>query len=719
MNDELQEILQQIQQQIQKKTGNWDLLVDLAKQAIAHLDDDDGPKLRADLHNTLATSLGEANEVWPEELVQQVFQAYETALQLFAEADAAWEWVQTLRNIGATYFRAALSTPGNAPLRLDRAIQAYQQALLFDPLALDPQIRATWRQELGSIREVAIETWESLLPRLDGEAHAQERAQAHLALGGLYHLRSVGDSGENLERAIASLDRALEVLSFEATPDAWLEAHRHRGQAYLSRREGGKKENLERALESLQISVRHLSREVDPQAWSKVMTQIGKIQLCRHEIGAAVASLEQALTVEQALWNPETWADTQLLLAGMRLGLMVDETTEIGARPDTWDHDGTGDPFDQFGKLQEQAAEMARNVDVRAMIEDRVFVRKEGSAPIAIDPEWHVPPMASEAAALLRRHFEKGFQSASLWRRNADDRQALERARLEAYTMMLSDVIGRHQAAARTQALFERVARAEEAFALMLRDFGLRAHRFESASLTWGPLGESFGIRNVAERVAPLPLVWITNPADPGRLDANEGFRVESAAEWQSDVRKLIAAASFIVMDNGQMTEGVRYEITALRELGRLDDTLFADTATAAEFLGSPVRGMTDEELAPLRGRARPRQIDEKLPAAACHWVGGAQREAFEAKLRSLQPWLQALPAPLSAAAADLTLDALAYVISAAAVLEKRELLPPLLARAAQALETYSDDDLREAQQLAHLYAKAAEQLRGELVPSS
>ena len=711
----MNERLQELQQQIREQWGNWAVVVDLATEAIGQLDDDDDPRLIADLHVTLGTSLAIATDrAWTEEIFERILQAYGTALELYEAANDSSEALQTLQKIGVAYFVAAQQILGDAPGRLASAIRVYEDLLSAAPPTLDPQLRTSWEQQLDRMHEMAIELWETALPQLDREQYSREWAQAHLALGGLYRFRRGGDLAENLDRAAVSLDHALEVLSFEAAPEAWLHAHYHRGQTYLFRRGGDRNENFARALESLQIAVQHLTPERDPRFWSMLMTQIGQVQLHRTEIDAAIASIEQALTVDQTFWAPQTWANTQLLLAGLRLGMTADENTLRHDPPEPWSHDGIADPFDMSGNLLKQSEILAENVDMRRVFEEHVVAFTKGSAP-AINDEWHVPPMVDESVVHLLRHFDKSVTAASLWLRNPAEREELESQRAQIYGFMLEQAVGRWNAAARTRALLEKATRGEEPFVLMLREFGMRGYRFQGVALTFGHMAESLGVGHMAERVAPLALVWIANPTDAGRPYTAEGYRVESGAEWQSDVRKLIAAASFIVMDNGAMTEGVRYEMTALQEMGRLDDTLFFEPGTAAEFLRVPVRGLTDEDLDRMRERARPRAVDPgALPAAACRWLDGSQRAAYERKLRSLLPWVGTLPAPRSAVAADLILDALAYVISAAVLLEHREVLPSLLAMVSRTIGSYPDNDLHEAQALAGMYAEMAEALKAQ-----
>ena len=267
--------------------------------------------------------------------------------------------------------------------------------------------------------------------------------------------QSLGVGAENLDRAALSLDHALEVLSFEAAPEAWLHAHYHRGQTYLFRRGGDRNENFARALESLQIAVQHLTPERDPRFWSMLMTQIGQVQLHRTEIDAAIASIEQALTVDQTFWAPQTWANTQLLLAGLRLGMTADENTLRHDPPEPWSHDGIADPFDMSGNLLKQSEILAENVDMRRVFEEHVVAFTKGSAP-AINDEWHVPPMVDESVVHLLRHFDKSVTAASLWLRNPAEREELESQRAQFYGFMLEQAVGRWNAAARTRALLDR-----------------------------------------------------------------------------------------------------------------------------------------------------------------------------------------------------------------------------------------------------------------------
>lgn len=726
MNERLQELLERVQRQLEQPVHNWTLITELANEAIALTDDDTDPTVIAQFHGILGASLAEAADAddgdWTEETVQRVLQAYGKAIELFSPAQYPAQWLQTLRNIGITYFTAALNGLGDVPSRVAKAIEVYEDVLSAASPTLDPELRSMWQQEFDSVRELSIKMWEDALSQFHRERYPQEWALAQLALGALYRERRAGDGAENLERSVTSLDRALEVLSFEATPGEWLRAHAHRGQAYLFRHEGDKSENLARALKSLRITAQHLKKEDDPPLWVVVMAQIGQVCLQRNEIDAAIKALEQAFTIDQTFWRPEVWAENQLLLAGMRMGMTIDENTTIRTvrtPPQPWSHDPINDPFDMAGTLSRQAEILAKNVDMRRVIEDHVVTLSKDSAPVEIDPEWHVPSMLMESVVILQRHFEKGMTSGALWLRTGAEREALERGREQLYGMTLDHVRERREAAVRTDALFERVARGEESYALALHEFHMRTRRFQGgAGLTFGRWGESLFMADMAQRIEPMALVWIANPVDAGSPDPREGYRVESASDWQADVRKLIAAASFIVMDNhlidnDPMPEGLSYEIGALRELGRLDDTLFRDPRTASELLGISVRKFSDDQLDVMRRRAKPRSIDRsELPAAACGWIEGARRQNYESRLLALMPWIETLPTPRSAVAADLILDALAYVISVAVLLQNGEVLPSLFQMAANTVAIYAEDDLSDAQQLARAYAEVAEALR-------
>ena len=163
MNETLQELLERIQQQLERPRPNWALITELANEAIALSDDNTSPTLIAQFHGILGASLAEAVDAddgaWTEETVQRVLQAYGKAIELFRPAEHPAQWLQTLRNIGLTYFTAARCGLGDVPWRVAKAIEAYEDALSAAPPGLDPELRSAWQQELDSMRELSIQMW--------------------------------------------------------------------------------------------------------------------------------------------------------------------------------------------------------------------------------------------------------------------------------------------------------------------------------------------------------------------------------------------------------------------------------------------------------------------------------------------------------------------------------------------------------------------------------
>jgi tetratricopeptide (TPR) repeat protein len=540
---------------------DWTHTAEIVAAQIASLPADAAPLLVATLHGALGATLADgAQGCWTEDLVSCVLAAYAKALECYALANENRLRVLTLRNVGDTHFAAAARGIGNARLHAEAAIALYEQAVSRP--AVSAEVRDAWRQELANLYEFVIERWEALLPIISRDVNPYEWADARISLGGLYRVR------EAFERAVALLDEALEVLTADDAPELWCTAHYHRGLAYVSRKDGDQQENLAKGLESLRLALQYTSPEHEPRMWAVLATAIGHSELARGQFAEARASFESALTVDESVLTPGGWTSTQLLVAALRLGMTPSAETVVD---NVWIHDDVNDPFDMLGELGEISQSM------------------QAGELIDIDEQWRVPFFVYEDVARLRRHLTKSIRTIRVWPRDAEARTSLERGRLEAYFRLFEQFSETLLSERRTFELFADVAQGNQTFALLLREFNTRVLYYRRGSVRVGDLGEMFRIYQLAGQIAPLPLVWIGNPADAqprGRPD--EGFRVDAGATWKADVRALVQAASFIVMDNSAMSPGVRTEMDILRELGRIDATPFTHPAAARDYLGVP-----------------------------------------------------------------------------------------------------------------------------------
>mgnify|MGYP006198803395 CR=1 FL=1 len=99
----------------------------------------------------------------------------------------------------------------------------------------------------------------------------------------------------------------------------------------------------------------------------------------------------------------------------------------------------------------------------------------------------------------------------------------------------------------------------------------------------------------------------LTEPEQRTRLLLVDAVTVNGGAANANGIYYINCNGQTLVIDGGQV---LPESLTALQEMGRLDDTLFFEPGTAAEFLRVPVRGLTDEDLDRMRERARPRAVD-------------------------------------------------------------------------------------------------------------
>jgi hypothetical protein len=168
----------------------------------------------------------------------------------------------------------------------------------------------------------------------------------------------------------------------------------------------------------------------------------------------------------------------------------------------------------------------------------------------------------------------------------ARPRSGDERGTWEQHYALSLDMLGQHNARSTHAAAVEFLTDAwnrRDPFALYLRSFsyGARVEEVEPSEAgffqrdTIDPLDDDRFQRWLAENVIPhLPVVSIENPAFELRRD-NSLLRLSLTDEmWQRVITSIIPGATIIFLYIGSITEGIRWEIEALRGAGRQGETV-------------------------------------------------------------------------------------------------------------------------------------------------
>lgn len=185
----------------------------------------------------------------------------------------------------------------------------------------------TWHGMGNAPREQQIAILEEALelePRLDQWPMKDPRHRVMgvllSALGDAYQARRVGDQAENVERAIAALERALTFRKREENAVGWALTHDHLGNAYSRRGGRAAALNLEKAIASYEAALSAwatTNRNVDR---AQTMVNLGST-LAGSDYGdpaenreKAIAYLTEALTVFERTSHSNDWATAKLNL---------------------------------------------------------------------------------------------------------------------------------------------------------------------------------------------------------------------------------------------------------------------------------------------------------------------------------------------------------------------------------------------------------------------
>jgi tetratricopeptide (TPR) repeat protein len=673
------------------------------------------PDIWAMLNLRLASCLSESGA---REYEEAAIQAAEHALEVIGQETDPREWAEAHLLLGGLYRTRAAGDRGN---NLERATRSLDLALSVITADSDPQgwYRAHYSRgpaylflRSGDRRDNLRRSLESLHIAIAATPHDQApdaRATFEVCAG-----QALFESDE-IEAAITAFENTLATMPASWRPPSWRLANRYLGQAYLDRRTGDPDENIDLAIARLTVVQQSLPVPDDPNAWTVAYANLGNAyQLTRRGERArnrdkAIECFEAALTVPPDQWgDTSSWSRAQAKLAL----LYLDENAETfgvrrdGAEPRTLPEPAAAvvdasDPFDLAGQARDQAAAL-----------------EPGQVPLELDTGWHVPSLLNEEARLLRHHFHQFLGSGAVAARGPEQRSALERRRWTLLRGILEHVAEKRAAAEHTQTLFREVEQGTQTFVLFLRGFAYRAHHYAGVSVVHGggdQLGEKIEKQRLVEKLAPLPLLWISNPVDSGPMDivgagvvapgSGEqalGFRIESGDTWESDVETLIRTAAFLVFHNPVMTPGLAREIALVERLGRLDDAFFYSAA-------DDQRRLDDEAIAYMRANAKGRAIEPGvLPAPTCRWIEGAGRETLGTDVRGVSRWVSRLATQRSRASIDLELDAYFYLAATLVLLEEMDWLPAVLVPMSDVFRGLGEDELENAGLLADAYAALA-----------
>lgn len=539
----------------------------------------------------------------------------------------------------------------------------------------------------------ALESLQIAVVAISRDGSPEPWAAVQVAIAQALLDRTDGDLQAHIENAILALETALDVLPQRASSPPWLLAKRFLGEAYLDRLAGDESENVERCIVALEDAQTVDTVPKDLNAWTVAQANLG-VAYTRRLLGdpvqnrtQAVAALEAALAVPFGNERPpQGWGTalaTRTLLSmrphGERLRFNLNHHQQ---------QDGDDDVYAGFKAFS------------------------DGQQPLQLDPLWHVPFHLEGYALSFQRPLIRFLNTGTVPIRDAQARERIEIERCHNAFMSVRHLLERRTAGQRTEALFQEIRVQHRPFVLYLRGFNNRAFRFEEGSVMKGSiLTEWFPLKRLVSSIAPIPVVWIGNPADSpveSQLDGSSvhdfGFRIESGVEWEQHARALIESASFIVMHNSSMTPGVDAEIRMLCSLGRLGETFFHNADAANQAIGrfdcSPFDSRAIEIIT---GYTPSQSSTVTLPPAMCPWVSGDRRITMEREAEAVDTLGKYLERVQQPQLIDLTLDVNSYSFGHAVLLERHEALPNLLARQAVLIKSL---DFEEAADLATNYQR-------------
>jgi tetratricopeptide (TPR) repeat protein len=118
-------------------------------------------------------------------------------------------------------------------------------------------------------------------------------------LGTAYSDLIRGERAENLEKAIAAYELALQVYTREAFPNDWATTQNNLGNAYANRIRGERAENLEKAIAAYKLALQVRTREAFPNAWAMTQGNLAVAFMQRASMTDNTIDLDAAIALFQ------------------------------------------------------------------------------------------------------------------------------------------------------------------------------------------------------------------------------------------------------------------------------------------------------------------------------------------------------------------------------------------------------------------------------------
>ncbi|MFM7372943.1 MAG: tetratricopeptide repeat protein, partial [Sphaerospermopsis kisseleviana] len=142
--------------------------------------------------------------------------------------------------------------------------------------------------------ERAIAAYNLALDVYTRAAFPEKWATTQNNLGNAYSDRIKGDRGENIEQAITAYNLALEVRTRAAFPEKWAMTQNNLGSAYSDRIKGDRGENIEQAIAAYNLALDVYTRAAFPQDWAMTQNNLGNAYSDRIK-GDRGENIEQAI----------------------------------------------------------------------------------------------------------------------------------------------------------------------------------------------------------------------------------------------------------------------------------------------------------------------------------------------------------------------------------------------------------------------------------------
>jgi tetratricopeptide (TPR) repeat protein len=215
------------------------------------------------------------------------------------------------------YWQGRTSDPTDEHARL-----AWCHRWHLDP----PAALSEWNEIVESVRTVVpadmavhhrLLSWWQPIRLLEQRHWTEFDASAAVSFGVESAVSTLGERGENLRRAIACYERALEVRTREAYPRDWAMTQYHLASAWQNRSDGDRGKNLRQAIDCCERALEVFTRQAYPQDWAITQNNLANAWQNRPDgdrgtnVRQAIACYERALEVCTRGAHPWNWAMTQ------------------------------------------------------------------------------------------------------------------------------------------------------------------------------------------------------------------------------------------------------------------------------------------------------------------------------------------------------------------------------------------------------------------------